>query len=825
MGANFLVCPLFLSDNTTFSIDGVVDWQGHGRRQLIDAMPPELTRSTSGSDDAMLGGPMKANHLVYIFWLLAAPLALAQNPIPFVNQPLVPTSAIPGGPGFTLTVNGTGYVSGATVNWNGTALVTTFVSSSQLTAAVPAANVVTASSAAVTVSNPSPGGGPSSVQYFHVATPILDGFVIYSLIGYAATNNLDGPAVIGDFNGDEKPDVVAAGPSGLICVLLGNGDGTFQNLPCSVFSGPVWSAFIAADFNGDGKLDLAAIDSVSNQVDIFLGNGDGTFQSPKIVGTPSPVSVISGDFNGDGKLDLAIGNQINSSNPTGGLSILLGNGDGTFQAPVAYSAGSSVGELAVGDFNSDGKLDIALFDGQSTSVSLLLGNGDGTFQPGIQVLSGGGFALAAADMNGDGKLDLVVGNAFPPNGVTTLSVLLGNGDGTFQPALVADTGAGPTEIEDVNADGKLGVVMLAVSPGYSSFFVSFSNGDGTFGAGGITGGAGYTPFGLTTADFNNDGLVDVGVSAGGGYAVSLEGLFPGAILNSYQAVPLNGAVNLGQQVINTTGDGINIELLNEGMGPTPLVLIGIQTVGENAAEFVVMGGYTCPLTGPAPPECFFAVQFSPTALGVQTATLTVTDNVIGSPQTAALTGTGVDFSVAAPQPTTTVTAGQTASYTIALAPLGGFSQNVALSCGGAPAGSTCSVPSNVMVAGSSPTKVTVTVTTVPMSASLIQPSGPSMGGGMLSAWLAISGLSGLVVWSGGGSRSRKGRERVFYVLAFLCILSLGVTMSACGGASGTGSSGGTGGTPAGTYNLTVKGTVTLGTITTTRATNLTLVVQ
>jgi hypothetical protein len=272
---------------------------------------------------------MKAAALVCMVPILSAALALAQNSVPFVNQPLVPASAVPGGPGFTLTMNGTGFVSGATVNWNGTALATTFVRSSQSTATVPPANIATASSAAVTVTNPTPGGGSSSVEYFHVATPVLDGLVSFSEIGYAATNLLGGSAVVGDFNGDGKPDAIVAEVA-LLCVLLGNGDGSFRELPCSSFSGSAWSAFVVADFNGDGKLDLAACDYGNNTVDVFLGNGDGTFQNPKTFPTPSPLMLAYGDFNGDGKLDLAVGNFIQST-PAGGLSILIGNGDGTFR--------------------------------------------------------------------------------------------------------------------------------------------------------------------------------------------------------------------------------------------------------------------------------------------------------------------------------------------------------------------------------------------------------------------------------------------------------------------------------------------------------------
>src|SRR5271166_4755406 len=114
---------------------------------------------------------MKFGYFVCICLMLAATFALAQNPVPFVNQPLVPDATSPGGPNFVLTVNGAGFVSGATVNWNGAALATTFVGQSQLTATVPASDIATASTASVTVVNPAPGGGTSVTQFFSVTNP------------------------------------------------------------------------------------------------------------------------------------------------------------------------------------------------------------------------------------------------------------------------------------------------------------------------------------------------------------------------------------------------------------------------------------------------------------------------------------------------------------------------------------------------------------------------------------------------------------------------------------------------------------------------------
>jgi hypothetical protein len=212
---------------------------------------------------------MKFARFVYLFVLFAIATALAQtNPVPLVNQPLVPDATAPGVPNFTLTVNGTGFVSGSVVNWNGTALGTTFVSSSQLTAAVPASNIATASTASITVSSPSPGGGTSNVQYFSVSA--VTNLQFTSIPTPAnASECANGPFFCGNFivaelTGDGKLDLTfdGLGEEGSGDFLadaftsLGNGDATFQPL---IASGALFNYSIVADFNGDGKLDMAGI--------------------------------------------------------------------------------------------------------------------------------------------------------------------------------------------------------------------------------------------------------------------------------------------------------------------------------------------------------------------------------------------------------------------------------------------------------------------------------------------------------------------------------------------------------------------------------------
>jgi hypothetical protein len=323
-----------------------------------------------------------------------------------------------------------------------------------------------------------------------------------SQVRYAA-GNYPYSLVAGDFNGDGRLDVATANIySNDVSVLLGNGDGTFQTqLTFAAGDGPI--SLVTGDFNGDRRLDLAVADSNSGEISVLLGNGDGTFRTQAPLATGDyPTSLVAGDFNGDGRLDLATANA--SSNE---VSVLLGNGDGTFQTQVRYAAGDSPVSLVVGDFDRDGRPDLAVSNGASNDISVLLGNGDGTFRE--QTPGGfpaGSFPKAAVtgDFNGDGRLDLAVANLASND----VSVLLGNGDGTFQPESRVAVGAGPGSIVagDFNGDGRLD---LAVAGRYSNdVTVLLGNGDGTFQERGPYAVGDY-PTSLVAADFNGDGRLDL----------------------------------------------------------------------------------------------------------------------------------------------------------------------------------------------------------------------------------------------------------------------------------------------------------------------------
>src|SRR6267378_3627752 len=350
--------------------------------------------------------------------------------------------------------------------------------------------------------------------------------------------------MVGDFNGDGITDIAVANlGANTISILLGKGDGTFQpHVDYAVGGSPL--SIAAGDFNGDGKIDLAVANSGSNSISILLGNGDGTFQTHVDFATNfAPQSLATADFNGDGHLDLVVADL--------NISVLLGKGDGTFSAPMEFP-GNGASFVAVGDFNGDGKTDVAAIGSFADTVAIHLGNGDGTFQTPVSYEVGGGpESLIAIDLNGDGHLDLAVAAGVGgggPNVAGTVSILLNKGDGTFQPH--RDFGGMPAVsvvAADFNDDGHLDVAIP--NRDFNVVNILLGDGKGAFGSMLDVGTQVVPPTQVVAGDFNGDGKLDLG------FAMQASGIVGVALGNgdgTFQAPIFDNAPGGGLSI--ATGD-------------------------------------------------------------------------------------------------------------------------------------------------------------------------------------------------------------------------------------------------------------------------------
>jgi hypothetical protein len=537
-------------------------------------------------------------------------------------------------------------------------------------------------------------------------------------------------AAVGDFNGDKKLDLAVDGYT-----LLGNGDGTFQS-PTSVLPGA--GPLAAADLRGDGKLDLI-LESGSAPLMIYLGNGDATFSNTASYDYGNGLGLAVADFNGDGKLDIATGN-----------AVLLGNGDGTFQAtwlatgtstPVvvgdfektgkpglatvssptvnifhntgaalflshSYTVqGGTIGAITTADFNGDGKLDLVV-SGTDTSgnwnYSVLLGNGDGSFQSPAyhpQSVPSAGYAVVVGDFNNDRKLDIAVSV-----GNQTLAVLLGNGDGTFAaPTYWYDAGVGPTGVGDFNGDGKLDIL--------AGNGILYGNGDGTFQA------EVFPPSLKTfspafTVDLNNDGKPDL-VSGEGQVALGNGG-------GTFFVLPPISSVNYGyfvNAVADMNGDGIP-DLIGGYWA-------GDSRYANNTGVMLGNGDGTFGALIDVPPNGVLPIY------GIFNSTLVLIADMNGDGRPDILYSAGgifvgridvllnttptgqPDFKISATAfSPTPVTVGSAASSTIVVSPLNGFTGDVAISC--SPTTISCSSFSSTSIPGGSGTSIlTLTPTCCP----------------------------------------------------------------------------------------------------------------
>jgi hypothetical protein len=407
--------------------------------------------------------------------------------------------------------------------------------------------------------------------------------------------------VTGDFNGDGITDLVTINSYyrlNSVSVFLGNGDGTFQP-PVTYDVGNYPEALATGDFNGDGRPDLAVVNTLSRDVSVLLGNGDGTFQ-PQVTYPVGywPDAIVAGDFTGDGRTDLAVANYQSKS-----VSVLVGNGDGTFQPQVTSPAGFPPQALAIGDFTGDGRADLAIAAVDYNVVSVLLGNGDGTFQPPVAYPVGPApVALVTGDFAGNGRIDLAVVNQ---NDITqapttyvggTVSVLLGNGDGTFQPQVTYSVGIDPQAIVagDFTGDGRTDLAVANASS--IDVSVLLGNGDGTF-QHQRTYAAGYPPSAIAAGDFNQDGRTDLALDLLGNVSVLLgngDGSFQTGVANAVGSQPtfvvtadFNGDGRLDLATTNVNSSDVSV-LLGNGdgtFGPQASYTVGAVPQGLVVGDF------------------------------------------------------------------------------------------------------------------------------------------------------------------------------------------------------------------------------------------------
>jgi len=529
-----------------------------------------------------------------------------------------------------------------------------------------------------------------------------------------ATDWFPQSVVVADFNGDGLLDLAMGSDSGpFITLAFGNGDGTFR--ASANYNVGDWIGQASADFNHDGNLDVVVFSS--QQLAVMLGSSHGVLGAPIFTTPPQPIAwAAAGDVNGDGKPDLVISAQTDTTD--GQMAVLFGNGDGTFQPQVLYSTGDTTypglitladvnkdgkldiiesngdntvsvllntgngtfgspiilsggngGFIATGDFNHDGKIDLAINDWTNSSIDIFLGNGDGTFRPMVAypVVNHPEW-VAVADFNKDKKLDLATGGYGVTGGLFNnagIAILLGNGDGTFGSATYystyptslvnddPDTGV----VADVNLDGipdlvvtfdntHMGFGGCCNTPNNIGLGIFLGNGDGTFafenpeGEAGVAGGpflvgTGSLGGGLVAEDFNSDGVMDVAVlnahNFGGGYGQA----YTTVLFNHTAPVSVSPLkITFPSRKVGTASAASTVLVTNDQA--TTLSITSVTMGGADPGDFPYKSACKSTLLPGA--DCTISVTFKPTTTGSRTAELMISDGV--GTQTVSISGTG-----------------------------------------------------------------------------------------------------------------------------------------------------------------------------------------
>ena len=450
-----------------------------------------------------------------------------------------------------------------------------------------------------------------------------------------------------DFNKDGNLDLAFAttGIQRNVSIALGDGTGKFSNVTNLNISPPsdlhTWSVAVG-DFNKDGNSDLVTANYFTDNVSLLLGNGDGTFDAATYLGVGSrPRTVAVADFNGDGNSDLATLNQNSNT-----VSILPGNGNGTFGAATNVSVASNPFFLVVGDFNKDGKSDLAITNVGSSSVSILLQNANGTFGAATNFTVGNEpIYIAIEDFNRDNNPDLATSN----EGSNNVSILLGDGTGSFGPPTNFGVGTQPQTIVtgDFNADGKLD--LATANNGSNNVSVLFGSGNGSFGTA-TNFVVGTQPQGIVVGDFNNDELSDLATA-------NFDSQNSSILLNRSLAVNFGAATYSATE--GTADTVVNIPVTLSG---TPNAAFTVPIVIDKSSTATENSDYTI-----SPTSITFPAGATGAALTQNIAVTIKPDNLPENAETAILNLSTITGAVAGTtaQTTLTIAANGAVSYAIA----------------------------------------------------------------------------------------------------------------------------------------------------------------